>query len=82
MPQTAALQTRTFRLDIGYFETDLLENACKITQSLFQTIPHIYKENNVNMFVVQINNLALVNLSNKYLVFLTPLKKESSRFLR
>ena len=55
------------RLDIGYFETDLLENACKITESLFQTTPRIYKETGVNMYVAQINNLALVKFMEQIL---------------
>ena len=60
--------TKTYiRLDIGYFETDLLENTCRITKSLFQTTPHIYKEKNVNMFLVQINNLALVKFIEQIL---------------
>ncbi|HZW56115.1 MAG TPA: DNA polymerase domain-containing protein [Nitrososphaerales archaeon] len=53
--------TNTYiRLDIGYFETDLLENACMVTKSLFRTTPRVYKENGVNMYIVQINNLAIV----------------------
>jgi hypothetical protein len=60
--------TNTYiRFDIGYFETDLLENICKIAQSLFQAVPHIYKETNVNMFVVQMNNLALVQFIERIL---------------
>ncbi len=60
--------TKTYiRFDIGYFETDLLENACRISESLFQTTPRIYKETNVNMHVVQINNLALTKFIERIL---------------
>ena len=60
--------TNTYiRLDIGYFETDLLENACKIVNSLFHVTPRVYRENNVNMFVVQINNLALTKFVSQIL---------------
>lgn len=60
--------TNTYiRFDIGYFEPDLLENIIKTATSLFHVSPRVYKETGVNMYVVQINNLALVKFVEQIL---------------
>jgi DNA polymerase elongation subunit (family B) len=58
--------TKTYiRLDIASVEPELLVTAKKLVESLFGITPHIYKEKDAQMYVVQINSASLVRVLEK-----------------
>jgi len=58
--------TKTYvRLDIASSEPELLETTKKLVESLFGISPHVYKERNAQMYVVQINSASLVRILEK-----------------
>ncbi len=49
------------RIDIATSQEGLLQSAREVVRTLFQIPPRIYKERKADMYVLQINSLALVN---------------------
>jgi DNA polymerase elongation subunit (family B) len=70
--------TRSYvRLDIATTEPVLLETTRRLVESLFGTLPSVYKERKAQMHVVQVNNASLVEILEK--VFALPGSAEKGK---